>query len=206
MFTAATRQNQAKAGKNLVAQFRVVGRTYAVTHAKKEGSNNQGSNYQELATRKKQNQQKHTMKKTTIQALLATTLLARTLIVRTLITTTLIAAVGAVTPLTASAADPKPAVVEKKADKAARFLPFHGKLESVDKSAKSIKTGDGRTFQVMATTKITKDGAKAGTLDDAKVGDEVAGAYREGDGGKFELFSLRLGPKPEKKPAADKKK
>jgi hypothetical protein len=127
--------------------------------------------------------------------------------VKNLIAIALIAAVGAVTTLTAGAADPKPTPARKKENQAAKSpsLPFHGKLDSVDKTAKSVKVGD-RIFQVMAATKITKDGAKPGTLDDAKVGEAVAGAYHEGDDGKFQLVSLRLGPKPEKKAVADKKK
>jgi hypothetical protein len=92
-----------------------------------------------------------------------------------------------------------------QAAKSVSSLPFHGKLDSVDQAAKSIKVGD-RTFQVMTTTKITKDGAQPGTLGDAKVGEAVAGAFHQGDGGQYQLVSLRLGPKPEKKAAADKKK
>jgi hypothetical protein len=116
-----------------------------------------------------------------------------------IITLALVAAFGAFTMLTVHAADPASAPVAKKEDKAARPLPFHGKLDSVDKNEKSIKIGDGRTFQVLPTTRITKDGAKPGTLEDAKVGEDIAGAFREVDGGKLQLVSLRLGPKPEKK-------
>ena len=125
--------------------------------------------------------------------------------VKKLIVLTLIAAAGALTTLTARADDQKPTPVQKKGDKAVSSMPFHGKLDSVDKTAGSIKVGD-RTFQVLPTTKVTKDGAKPGTLDDAKLGEAVAGAYHEGDGGKLQLVSLRLGPKPEKRAAADKKK
>ena len=138
---------------------------------------------------------------------------------KNLITMALIAAFGAVTTLTAGAADqqptPKPIPLGKKEDRGAKeqgtkaqragFVPFHGKLDSVDKTAKSVKIGD-RIFQVVSTTKITKDGTKPGTLDDAKVGESVAGAYHEADGGNFQLVSLRLGPKPEKRTSADKKK
>jgi len=99
----------------------------------------------------------------------------------------------------------KPGVIAKKEDPNGRLVPFHGKLDSVDKTAKSIKSGE-RTFQVMPTTKITKDGVQPGTLEDAKVGESIGGAYREGDGGKYQLVSLRLGPKPEKKTAAARKK
>ena len=86
-----------------------------------------------------------------------------------------------------------------------RSMPFKGKLDAVDKAAHSIKIGD-RNFQVLPTTRITLDGTRPGTLDDAKVGETVAGAYREAEGGAFQLVSLRLGPKPEKRSAAEKKK
>ena len=125
--------------------------------------------------------------------------------VKKLIAITLIAAVGAVATLTASADDQKPTPVQKKGDKAVNSRPFHGKLDSVDKTAGSIKVGD-RTFLVLPTTKVTKDGTQLGTLDDAKIGEAIAGAYHEGDDGKLQLVSLRLGPKPEKRAAADKKK
>ena len=96
-------------------------------------------------------------------------------------------------------ADPKAA----KKESSGRFVPFHGKLDSVDVSGKSIKSGD-RTFQVLATTKITKDGVKPGTLEDAKVGESIGGAYWE-ENGSYQLHSLRLGPKPEKKTATRKR-
>jgi hypothetical protein len=118
---------------------------------------------------------------------------------------------GVSTP--AGVPEQKPGVLIGKKEKAkadtsgqnARLVPFHGKLDSVDKVAKSIKSGE-RTFQVMPATKITTDGSKPGTLDDAKVGETIGGAYREGDGGSYQLVSLRLGPKPEKKTAAGRKK
>ena len=108
-------------------------------------------------------------------------------------------------PTPAGGPEQKPGVIAKKEDQNGRLVPFHGKLDSVDKTAKSIKSGE-RTFQVMPATKITKDGVQPGTLEDAKVGESIGGAYREGDGGKYQLVSLRLGPKPEKKTAAARKK
>ncbi|MFM1770466.1 MAG: hypothetical protein RJA22_2995 [Verrucomicrobiota bacterium] len=75
--------------------------------------------------------------------------------------------------------------------------PFGGKLAAVDKAAGTIKIGE-RTFHVTPATKIHM-GGKPATLDDAKVGDEVGGQYRQGEGGRLELLSLRVGPKPEKK-------
>ena len=85
-----------------------------------------------------------------------------------------------------------------------RTVPFRGKIDMLDKAAKSFKVGT-RTFQVVSETKIMKAG-KPALIEDAAVGDEVGGAYREGEGGKLEVVSLRLGPKPEKEPAKEKEK
>ncbi|HVV73821.1 MAG TPA: hypothetical protein VHI52_20320, partial [Verrucomicrobiae bacterium] len=46
--------------------------------------------------------------------------------------------------------------------------PFHGKLASLDKVAKTITVGK-RTFQITSQTKIKKDG-KPATIDDGVVG------------------------------------
>ncbi len=94
---------------------------------------------------------------------------------------------------TLNAADPKPA--EKKEQQANRPLPFRGKIASVDKQAKTIKVGE-RTFQITAESKITKTG-KPATLDDATVGEEVGGSYKEGADKKLNVISLRVGPRPE---------
>jgi hypothetical protein len=107
----------------------------------------------------------------------------------------LIAAVTAFSSLTLSAAD-KPTPGEQGEKKAAKHVPFHGKLDAIDKSAKSLKVGE-RTFLVTATTKIVKAG-KPAILDDAIIGEEVAGAYLQAEGGKLELISLRIGAKPVK--------
>jgi len=64
----------------------------------------------------------------------------------------------------------------------------------VDKTAKTIKVGE-RTFHVTSETRIMKAG-KPATLDDAVVGEEVGGTYKEADG-KLNAVSLRLGPRPE---------
>jgi hypothetical protein len=95
----------------------------------------------------------------------------------------------------ASAADSKPDKEEKPAGTPAaqRSIPFHGKIDSLDAAAKSIKVGT-RVFLISDTTKITKSG-KAITIEEAKVGEEVGGAYRDGGAGKLELTSLRVGPK-----------
>jgi Cu/Ag efflux protein CusF len=85
-----------------------------------------------------------------------------------------------------------------------RAIPFRGNINEVDKSAKTINIGKEkkRTIHVTEKTKIIKDG-KTATLDEAKAGDEVGGAYRESADGKLKATSLRIGPKPE---AEEKKK
>lgn len=125
-----------------------------------------------------------------------------------LIASLFICAVAVCTTLTLTAADKpadKPAAPEKgekkgekNADKkAARPLPFHGKVTAVDKDAKVLTVGE-RKFHATSTTKIMKAG-KPAILTDAHAGEEVGGAYREVEGGKLELVSLRIGPKPEEK-------
>ena len=104
-----------------------------------------------------------------------------------------LAAFAAFTTLPIVAADPKPAA-EPKAAPAARAYVFNGKIAALDKEAKTVKIGE-RVFHVTSTTRIIKDN-KPATLDDAKVGDEVGGAYREGEEKKLNLVTLRVGPKP----------
>jgi hypothetical protein len=104
-----------------------------------------------------------------------------------------ILSVGGINALRAD--DSKPAKEEKSTGTTQRSIPFHGKIESLDIAAKSIKVGT-RVFVVSETTKITKAG-KASSFEEAKVGEEVGGAYRD-TAGKLELTSLRVGPKPAK--------
>ncbi len=101
----------------------------------------------------------------------------------------------------------KPAKTEET--KKPRAYPFHGKLGAVDKKASSITLHGkekSRTFYITAKTKIEKNG-KPATLEDAVVGEPVAGSVLPDENGKLMLSSLRLGPKPEsdKKPAKPKK-
>ena len=117
---------------------------------------------------------------------------------KTLIALCLIATFTSLSASRSIGAD-KPVPAEKPATKAARALPFHGKVAAVDKDAKVLTVGE-RKFHAAPTTRIMKAG-KPATLTDAVVGDEVGGAYREVESGKLELVSLRIGPKP-----ADKKK
>ena len=110
-----------------------------------------------------------------------------------LIISILIAAFAATAALPVMAADEKPA--KKEAAPAARAVPFRGKIAAVDKSAKTIKVGE-RTFHVTSDTRIVKAG-KPATLDDATVGEDVGGAYRESEDKKMNLVSLRVGARPE---------
>jgi hypothetical protein len=91
-----------------------------------------------------------------------------------------------------------PPAKEKKVN-----LTLHGKIAAVDKTAKTIKVGES-TLQVTSTTKITKAG-KPATLDDATVGEDVSVSYKKTEDGKSELLSLRIGPRPEKATAPEKK-
>jgi hypothetical protein len=119
----------------------------------------------------------------------------------------LVAAFAAGTTFTVQAQDKKPEAAEAGKD-ANKPIPFRGSINEIDKAAKTINIGKEkkRTIQITDKTKIIKDG-KPATLDDAKVGDEVGGSYRD-NGGKLEAGSLRIGPKPEgdAKPKAEKKK
>ena len=87
--------------------------------------------------------------------------------------------------------------------------PFSGKINEIDKAAKTINIGKEkkRTIYITAQTKIKKNGKDA-TLDDAAVGEEVGGYQRENAEGKQEAVSLRIGAKPEgtAKPKSPKKK
>lgn len=115
-----------------------------------------------------------------------------------LVAITLVSLLTAFSSLHLVAAD-KAAPAEKGENaekKAPKHVPFHGKIDALDKEAKTIKVGE-RTFQVVATTKIVKAG-KPATLDEATVGEAVGGAYHQAEGGKLELMSLRIGAKPEK--------
>jgi len=119
-----------------------------------------------------------------------------------LLTLCLATLLGASCILQPPAAEKKAGPAEKS-EKKVQTLPFHGKIESVNQASKTIKVGE-RTFHVTSTTRFIKAG-KPATIDDAKAGEEVGGSYREGDGGKLELNSLRIGPKAEKVPKDDKK-
>jgi len=118
-----------------------------------------------------------------------------------LIVAVIVAALAAVSTVSLNAADGKPA--EKK-DAPARAIPFRGKIAAVDKQAKTVKVGE-RTFQITADSKIARAG-KPSSLDEATVGEDVGGSYREGADKKLNVVSLRIGPRPDPAPKKDEAK
>ena len=118
-------------------------------------------------------------------------------------------------PFTASAQDKakeKPAATKevKEKDHAPQPYPFNGKVNAVDKDKKTITVmgkEKARTFYVDGQTKITKH-EKPATLNDAVMGEHVAGRVHKTDDGREVLVSLHLGAKPEsgEKPANKKAK
>jgi hypothetical protein len=89
-------------------------------------------------------------------------------------------------------------------DSKPRYLPFHGKIDKVDRAAKTITlTGEKhRVVQITAETRIVKAG-KPATIEAAVVGEEVGGSAQRLADGRLQARSLRLGPKPD---APSKKK
>src|SRR5262245_15867431 len=97
-----------------------------------------------------------------------------------------------------SPAAPKPKAKGKQ-EVAGHTMPFHGKLEGMDKVEKTItvkaKEKDRTwTIQVTSHTKLSKEG-KPATLADAVVGEDVAGSAREVSAGKYEAVSVRFAVK-----------
>jgi hypothetical protein len=114
---------------------------------------------------------------------------------------TILAALVVGVPLRVSAQDKTPAPATPAAPVKAKAIPYHGKLGEVDKVNKTITLDEKtkRVFIITSETKIMKAG-KPATLDDAVVGEDVAGQYTKGADGKLTAKSVRFGPKPE--PAA----
>jgi len=123
---------------------------------------------------------------------------------KSLFTIAVLTAAICFSPAFSKAADEKPADDAKKA----RGMPFNGKISAVDKTAKTI-TLEGkeknRTFQLTATTKISKE-KKPITLEDVTVGDYVGGYARENAEGKLEVVTLNTGLPPRGAKAKDDKK
>jgi len=71
-----------------------------------------------------------------------------------------------------------------------RAVPYHGKVASVDVSAKTFMVGK-RTFRVTDATTITKDGAAA-TMSDITAGQMAGGSYWKKDDGSLEAKTVKL--------------
>ena len=112
-----------------------------------------------------------------------------------LLLVTIVAAFAAVGTLPTAAAD---APAEKK-EAAPRSTPLRGKIDSIDKQAKTFKINE-RIFQITSETKIEKEG-KPATFEDATVGQNVTGSYRESTDKKLNVVLLRIGGRPGAAPA-----
>jgi hypothetical protein len=95
-----------------------------------------------------------------------------------------------------------------KESKKYQRLPFRGKITKIDPKTKTIVL-KGKTvtrfFKILKETKIIKDG-KPSKFEVAKVGNEVGGyAQKTAKKNYYDLISLRIGPKPTKKPPVAEK-
>lgn len=126
--------------------------------------------------------------------------------ISTIITIGLLTAAAITAPVRACADEKQPSAEAADTEQKPGRIPFTGKLNAVDKTAKSI-TLDGklkkRTIWLTAQTRVTKAG-KPASLDDAVIGEEVGGQCMKNAEGKEEAVSLRLGPKPEAQPKTQK--
>lgn len=124
-----------------------------------------------------------------------------------LLTVCVLAAFVATSPITTQAQEKKPAAADEAKKDKPKGMPFSGKINEIDKAAKTINIGKEkkRTISITAQTKIMKDG-KTATLEDATVGEMVGGFARESADGKLEALSLRIGAKPEPKEGEAKPK
>jgi hypothetical protein len=93
-------------------------------------------------------------------------------------------------PATTAPATNSPPAAPKKS----RALPFHGKVEAIDTTAKTISVGK-LTIQITSQTRIMKNGNPA-TLEDGTVGDIVSGNYKKDAEGKLNALIVRFGVKP----------
>lgn len=97
--------------------------------------------------------------------------------------------------------------------KTVKALPFHGKISTVDQTAKTFSIAGKektRVFKVTDTTVLTKADAPA-TMTDVVANEEVRGSYVKAADGSLEAKTVKLGPatdadKADTKPTKKKKK
>ena len=75
---------------------------------------------------------------------------------------------------------------------AAEATSFNGKVTAVDKSAQTV-TVDGETYQLLSTTKITKDESQSATINDLAAGKQVSGQFKMSAENKKEVLSVDVG-------------
>lgn len=100
---------------------------------------------------------------------------------------------------------PKASASPEATTKPARPSPYHGKIASVDESAKTFTVGK-HTIKVTDESKITKNDVAA-TMSDIVADEEVRGSYWKKEDGSLEAKNIKLGPKTatEKSKRAKKK-
>jgi hypothetical protein len=74
-----------------------------------------------------------------------------------------------------------------------RGAAFSGKVSKVDNASQTVTIGS-RTFQVLPTTTITRNGAPV-KFNDLKSGTQLSGRYKKSDQDKFEVLAMEIGGK-----------
>ncbi len=88
-----------------------------------------------------------------------------------------------------------------------RAVPFHGRISSVDQTAKTFTIAGkekARVFKVTDTTLLTRAGAPAG-MRDVQANDEVRGTYVKAPDGSLDTRMVKLGPMTDAEKAASTK-
>jgi hypothetical protein len=88
---------------------------------------------------------------------------------------------------------------KQPSEKQEKGQPFHGKIEELDATAKTMKVGTA-TIYVTEATKLTRHD-KTIKFAEMKVGEEVHGTTKVTFDGKTEALTVKMGPKEDKAPA-----
>jgi hypothetical protein len=105
---------------------------------------------------------------------------------------------------------PAPVAGAKTTAAKPKQMPFRGKISEINKTDRTITLAGkekSRTFKVMATTRIHRDGTTL-AFDDVKTGSMVGGLARANEAGTWEIVTLNLGikgsqPKPDESAAEE---
>jgi ribosomal protein S1 len=68
---------------------------------------------------------------------------------------------------------------------------FSGRVSKVDSAAQTVTIGS-RTYQVLPTSQITRNGGPA-TFNDLRSGSQLSGRYKVSDSGKMEILTMEMG-------------